>query len=128
MSEIKIRRKNRSPSVTTTTSTTTCTTLRIDDMAGGVVSIGTISTNAATQQIVRSKARFILTRKGSVSKKPIRIKDFSPEAAAKTSLACHTQKANRSNAAQPSRIAFPKTQAPLARTHIINFDGKWWAL
>ena len=51
MSEIKIRRKNRSPSVTTTTSTTTCTTLRIDDMAGGVVSIGTISTNAATLQL-----------------------------------------------------------------------------
>ena len=51
MSEIKIRRKNRSPSVTTTTSTTTCTTLRIDDMAGGVVQIGTITTNAATFQV-----------------------------------------------------------------------------
>jgi hypothetical protein len=51
MSEIKIRRKNRSPSVTTTTSTTTSTTLRIDDMAGGVVQIGTITTNAATFQV-----------------------------------------------------------------------------
>jgi len=51
MSEIKIRRKNRSPAITTTTSTTTSTTLRIDDMAGGVVQIGTITTNAATFQV-----------------------------------------------------------------------------
>lgn len=51
MSEFKLRRKNRSPALTITTAASTSTTLRIDDMAGGVVSIGTITTNAATFQL-----------------------------------------------------------------------------
>jgi hypothetical protein len=48
MSEIKIRRRMRDVAVTLHSTTTLATTLNLSDMAGGVVSLGTFSTNAAT--------------------------------------------------------------------------------
>lgn len=51
MSQVKIKRQFRVVNVTITTATETSTTLRTEDMAGAVVQIGTISTNAATFQI-----------------------------------------------------------------------------
>ena len=51
MSQVKIKRQFRVVNVTITTATATSTTLRTEDMAGAVVQIGTISTNAATFQI-----------------------------------------------------------------------------
>ena len=50
MSEIKIKRRNRDVEVTLTTATAAATTLRLDDMAGAVVSLGTMSTNAVSLQ------------------------------------------------------------------------------
>ena len=50
MSEIKIRRRMRDVAVTLHSTTTLATTLNLSDMAGGVVSLGTFSTNAATLQ------------------------------------------------------------------------------
>lgn len=54
MSEIKIRRRSRDVDVTLTTATSSATTLRLDDMAGAVVSVGTMSTNAGTLQLYGS--------------------------------------------------------------------------
>ena len=51
MAEVKIKRRYRSLSVAITTASATSDTFRMDDMSGGVVSIGTISTNAATLQV-----------------------------------------------------------------------------
>lgn len=51
MSEIKIRRRQRNVDVTLTTATGSATTLRLDDMAGAVISLGTMSTNASTLQL-----------------------------------------------------------------------------
>ena len=51
MSEIKIKRRTRQVSITLHTATSSATTLRLDDMAGGVVSLGTMSTNAASLQV-----------------------------------------------------------------------------
>jgi len=51
MSQVKIKRYNRVVSLTVTTATDTSTTLRLDDMAGAVVLIGTQNTNAATLQV-----------------------------------------------------------------------------
>ena len=51
MSEVKIKRRYRALSVAITTASATSDTFRMDDMSGGVVSIGTISTNAATLQV-----------------------------------------------------------------------------
>jgi hypothetical protein len=45
MSEVKIKRRIRSVSVSLHTATSSATTVRLDDMAGGVVSLGTISTS-----------------------------------------------------------------------------------
>jgi hypothetical protein len=54
MSEIKIKRRLRTISVTLSTSTSDATTLRMDDMAGAVVSLATMSTDAATLHIYGS--------------------------------------------------------------------------
>ena len=51
MPEVKIKRRYRALSVAITTASATSDTFRMDDMSGGVVSIGTISTNAATLQV-----------------------------------------------------------------------------
>lgn len=51
MSQVKIKRQFRVVSATVTTATSTCTTLRMEDMAGAVVVLGTVSTNAATFQV-----------------------------------------------------------------------------
>lgn len=48
MSQVKIKRLFRVVSVTVGTATGTSTTLRMDDMAGAVVQLPTISTSAAT--------------------------------------------------------------------------------
>lgn len=50
MSEIKIRRRMRDVAVTLHSTTTLATTLNLSDMAGGIVSLGTFSTNEATLQ------------------------------------------------------------------------------
>lgn len=50
MSHVKIKRYERDVTITLHSTTTLATTLRLDDMAGGVVSLGTMSTNAATLQ------------------------------------------------------------------------------
>lgn len=51
MSHVKIKRLFRVVTATITTATSSCTTLRMDDMAGGVVELPTITTNAATIQV-----------------------------------------------------------------------------
>jgi len=50
MSELLIRRRLREVEITLHTATSLATTINLSDMAGGVVSIGTISTNASTLQ------------------------------------------------------------------------------
>jgi hypothetical protein len=54
MSEIKIKRRTRQVSITLGTATAAAATLRLDDMAGAVVSLGTMSTNSATLQMFGS--------------------------------------------------------------------------
>jgi hypothetical protein len=56
MSEIKIKRRQRNVSITLSTSTSLATTLRLDDMAGAVLSMGTVSTNASTLHIYAADA------------------------------------------------------------------------
>lgn len=51
MSQVKIKRLFRVVTATVTTATSTCTTLRMEDMAGAVVEVPTITTNAATIQV-----------------------------------------------------------------------------
>lgn len=51
MSQVKIKRLFRVVSATITTATSTCTTLRMEDMAGSVLELPTITTNAATIQV-----------------------------------------------------------------------------
>lgn len=51
MSQVKIKRLFRMVTATVTTATGTCTTLRMEDMAGAVVELPTITTNAATLQV-----------------------------------------------------------------------------
>lgn len=50
MSEYKIKRKTRQFAITLGTATAAATTLRADDMAGGVISVGTMVTASATLQ------------------------------------------------------------------------------
>lgn len=50
MSEIKIKRRTRNVSITLGTATAAATTIRVDDMAGGCISVGTMVTAAATLQ------------------------------------------------------------------------------
>ena len=54
MSEYKIKRKVRQFAITLGTATSAATTLRADDMAGGIISVGTMVTAAATLQIFGS--------------------------------------------------------------------------
>ena len=51
MSHVNIKRYQRDATVTLHTTTTLATTIRLADMAGGVVSFGTMSTNATTVQV-----------------------------------------------------------------------------
>lgn len=51
MSQVKIKRQFRVVTATIATSTSSCTTLRLEDMAGAVVQIPTITTAAATLQV-----------------------------------------------------------------------------
>ena len=48
MSQVRIRRSFRVVTATVTTATSTSTTLRLEDMAGAVMQLPTITTNAAT--------------------------------------------------------------------------------
>ena len=57
MSEIKMRRRSRQVPITLTTSTANATTLYLEDFAGGVVDIGTLSTNATTLQMWGASAK-----------------------------------------------------------------------
>ncbi len=50
MSEYKIKRKTRQFTITLGTATADATTLRADDMAGGVISCGTMRTASASLQ------------------------------------------------------------------------------
>jgi hypothetical protein len=50
MSEIKIKRRVRSVSITLGTATAAATTIRVDDMAGGCISVGTMVTASSTLQ------------------------------------------------------------------------------
>lgn len=49
--EPKIRRKFKALPITLSTATQVATTIRWDDVAGGAVLMGTVSTNAATLQL-----------------------------------------------------------------------------
>ena len=51
MSEPKIRRKFKAIPVTLSTSTSVATTIRWDDVAGGALEMGTVSTSATTLQL-----------------------------------------------------------------------------
>lgn len=50
MSEIKIKRRTRGVNITLGTATADATTIRVDDMAGGCISVGTMLTASATLQ------------------------------------------------------------------------------
>ena len=56
MSHVKIKRYQRDVSITLHTATSNSQTIRLDDMAGGVVSFGTMSTNSASLQMFGSAA------------------------------------------------------------------------
>ena len=56
MSEPKIRRKFKAVAVTLSTATASATTLRWDDVAGGTLEMGTVSTNATSIQVWASDA------------------------------------------------------------------------
>jgi hypothetical protein len=51
MSEIKMRRRSRQVPITLTTSTASATTLYLEDFAGGVIDVGTMSASATTLQM-----------------------------------------------------------------------------
>jgi len=51
MSQVKIKRQFRVVTCTVATATASCTTLRMEDMAGSVLEVPTITTNAATIQV-----------------------------------------------------------------------------
>jgi hypothetical protein len=51
MSEVRIKRRIRTISLTLGTATAAATVLRLDDMAGGIISVGTMSTSASTLQM-----------------------------------------------------------------------------
>ena len=56
MSEPKIRRKFKAVPITLSTSTAVATTIRWDDVAGGALELGTVSTAATTLQVWASDA------------------------------------------------------------------------
>ena len=51
MSEIKMKRRTRQVTITLHTTTALATSIRMEDYAGGVIDLGTMSTNAATLQM-----------------------------------------------------------------------------
>lgn len=51
MSHVKIKRYERDVNITLHSTTSLATTLRLDDMAGGVVTFGTMNTNATSLQM-----------------------------------------------------------------------------
>ena len=51
MSHVKIKRYERDVPITLHSTTSLATTMRLDDMAGGVVTLGTMNTNSATLQM-----------------------------------------------------------------------------
>lgn len=51
MADAQIYRRTRTVDITLTTATSSATTLNLADMAGAVVSFGTMSTNASTLQM-----------------------------------------------------------------------------
>lgn len=51
MSEIRIKRRNRTISLTLGTAVDAATAIRLDDMAGGVISVSALSTAATTLQL-----------------------------------------------------------------------------
>ena len=51
MSEVRIKRRTRTFELTLGNETQTAATLRLDDMAGGVVSVGTMASGATTLQL-----------------------------------------------------------------------------
>jgi hypothetical protein len=51
MSEVKIRRRSRDLSITLFTATGSVTAIRMEDFAGGVVELGTMSTNSTSLQM-----------------------------------------------------------------------------
>lgn len=51
MSHVKIKRYERDVNITLHSTTTLASTLRLDDMSGGVVSFGTMNTNSTTLQM-----------------------------------------------------------------------------
>ncbi len=51
MSEVRIKRRVRTISLTLGTATAAATVLRLDDMAGGIISVGTMATSASTLQM-----------------------------------------------------------------------------
>lgn len=56
MSEVKIKRRFRTVNVTLSTSTSAASTLRMDDMSGAIVSLGTMSTSASTLHIYAAES------------------------------------------------------------------------
>ena len=57
MAEPKIRRRFKSVPITLTTATQSATILRWDDVAGGALYMGTVSTNASTLQLWASPSQ-----------------------------------------------------------------------
>jgi hypothetical protein len=51
MSHVKIKRLTRDVNITLHSATSLATTLRLDDMSGGVVHVGTMSTNSNSLQL-----------------------------------------------------------------------------
>ena len=56
MADPKIRRKFKAVPITLTTATASATTIRWDDVAGGALHLGTVSTSASTLQLWASTA------------------------------------------------------------------------
>lgn len=56
MSESKIRRKNKSYPFTLSTATSVAVTIPMYDMAGGAITVGTMSTNATSIQLFVAEA------------------------------------------------------------------------
>lgn len=51
MSEVRIKRRSRNVSITLATATASCATIRTDDVAGGVLTLGTMLTASTTLQM-----------------------------------------------------------------------------
>ena len=51
MSETRIKRRTRTLTLTIGTATEAATAIRLDDMAGGIISVGTMATAATTLEL-----------------------------------------------------------------------------